>query len=383
MKCENLFKKIDELNDKYISVWEDVCNIESPSDYKPGVDAVGKYFVKMAEERGWNVEIFEQPVSGDVVCITLNPDAEGQPVTLSGHLDTVHPIGSFGTPAVSRDDEKIYGPGVMDCKGGVVAAFYAMDALYKCGFTSRPVRLIMQTDEEVGSRYSNRATINYICESSKDSLAFFNLEGGTEGEACLIRKGIVTFTFKVKGVEAHSSNCAEIGANAICDAAYKIIELEKLKDNDGLTCNCGVITGGTVSNTVPGYCEFKANVRYANAQQLEWIHNYVNELANTVHVPGCTCEVNHPMGRIAMELMDRNVNLLNDLNRICAENGLATLKLGSRKGGSDAAEVTASGIPCIDSIGPLGGLIHSPNEYAIIDSLAVSAKRLAAYIYCI
>lgn len=383
MKCENLFKKIDELNEKYISVWEDVCNIESPSDYKPGVDAVGKYFVKMAEERGWNVEIFEQPVSGDVVCITLNPDAEGQPVTLSGHLDTVHPLGSFGTPAVIRDDEKIYGPGVMDCKGGVVAAFYAMDALCKSGFTSRPVRLIMQTDEEVGSRYSKRATINHICESSKGSLAFFNLEGGTKGEACLVRKGIVTFTFKVYGVEAHSSNCAEIGANAICEAAHKIIELEKLKDDDGLTCNCGVIKGGTVSNTVPGYCEFKANVRFANKEQLEWVHDYAQKVADTVYVPGCRCEVNHPDGRIAMELVDRNVNLLSDLNRICEENGLETLKLGVRKGGSDAAEVTASGIPCLDSLGPLGGLIHSPNEYAIIDSLAVSAKRLAAYIYCI
>ena len=33
-------------------------------------------------------------------------------------------------------------------------------------------------------------------------------------------------------------------ANAIVDAAYKMIELDKLKDDDGITCNCAVVNGG-------------------------------------------------------------------------------------------------------------------------------------------
>lgn len=383
MKCDRLFAKIDEINEQYISVWEDICNIESPSDYKEGVDNVGKYFIRMAEERGWKTEVFEQSVSGDVVCITLNPDAVEKPVTLSGHIDTVFQVGAFGTPAVKRDETKIYGPGVMDCKGGVVAGFMAMDALDKCGFTSRPVRFILQTDEEGGSRFSNRATINYICEKSKDSIGFFNLEGHTKGEACLARKGIVTFTFKVKGIEAHSSNCATIGANAITEAAYKIIEMEKLKDDDGITCNCGVIKGGTVSNVVAGECEFEANVRYVNQEQLEWVMEYAQKVADTVHIDGCSCELVIPEGRIAMELVDRNIEFLNDLNRILEENGIPTLEMSRRNGGSDAAEVTAAGIPCMDSLGTRGGRIHSTEEYAYLDSLAESAKRMAAYIYCI
>ena len=32
---------IDRLYDKYLSVWEDICNIESPTADKRGVDAVG------------------------------------------------------------------------------------------------------------------------------------------------------------------------------------------------------------------------------------------------------------------------------------------------------------------------------------------------------
>ena len=83
MKCEELFKKIDELYPEYVKVWEDVCNIESPTNYKAGVDEVCEYFVKMAENRGWNVEILKQDVAGNAACITVNPDAEGEPVCFS------------------------------------------------------------------------------------------------------------------------------------------------------------------------------------------------------------------------------------------------------------------------------------------------------------
>ena len=272
----------------------------------------------------------------------------------------------------------MYGPGVADCKGGAVAAFLAMDALDRCGFRSRPVKLILQTDEEVSSMISNKATIGYMCERALESVAFLNLEGYTTGEACLVRKGTITFTFKVEGIEAHGSLCATHGASAILDAAHKIIELEKLKDKDGLTCNCGVISGGSVPNTVPGYCEFKANIRFANSEQLEWVRKHVKEIADTVHVPGCKCRVNNPKGRVAMEYTERNAALLARMNEIFEENGLSALVGVKHNGASDAADVTHAGAACIDSLGVRGGKIHSPGEFAYLDSLAESAKRLAA-----
>lgn len=383
MKCKKLFETIDSLYDEYLDVWEAICNIESPTRCKEGVDASAKLLIDMAVARGWKVETVPCEKAGDAVCITLNPDAPDSPISISGHLDTVHPIGSFGTPAVRRDGEKIYGPGVNDCKGGVVAGFLAMDALDRVGFRTRPVQLLLQTDEEVGSGLSGKKTINYMIEKSKNAVAFLNLEGHTPGEACLIRKGIVTFTFTVTGIEAHSANCAEAGANAIADAAYKIIELEKIKDADGLTCNCAVISGGTVSNTVPGRCEFKANVRFATQEQLAWMRDYVQKLADTVHVPRCKCTVNQPKGRAAMEYCERNAALLEKMNRIYAENDMPELKVGRRKGGSDAADLTVAGIPCIDSIGAEGGKIHTTEEYAYLESLRRSARRVAAVVYCI
>ncbi len=374
---DKLYSEIEKLEKKYVSIWEDVCNIESPTNDKAGVDEVGNYFINLAKSQGWDVEVFEQAVAGNVVSITMNKDAKLPPVTLSGHTDTVHPKGMFGYPAVKCDGDKIYGPGVTDCKGGIVAGFFAMEALGNIGFDKRPIRMLLQTDEEVGSRISNKATINYICEKARDSVAFLNLESNAEPAACIQRKGIIAFEFTVYGEEAHSSMCAVAGANAILDAAHKIIELEKLKDTDGLTCTCGLISGGTAKNTVPGKCAFTADIRYATSEQYEWVCKHVQEIASTVHVGGCRCEVKLFSSRPAMERTEKNVRLFEKMNEIFRESGLAELREFIGVGGSDAADTTVAGIPTVDCVGATGDKIHTKDEFAYLASLTESTKRLA------
>jgi len=383
MECKKLFEIIDGLNDKYIALWEKICNIESPTDFKEGLDRIVDLLEALAKEKGWKTERIAREKAGDTLFVTTNSEASSAPVSISAHIDTVHPLGLFGYPPVKFSDGKIYGPGVCDCKGGLAAGLMAMDALRKCGFKSRPVQLLVQTDEENSSVISGGATISDICKRAEGSVAFLNLEGHTPGEACLKRKGIATYTFKVTGVEAHSSACAEKGSNAICDAAHKIIELEKFKYADGITCNCGVISGGTVPNTVAGYCEFKANFRFNTSEELCHIKEFVKKLSETAHVPGCTCVAEIDGIRPAMELTERNEKLLEKMNCIYSQNGLPTLNASHRTGGSDAANVTEYGIACVDSIGAEGGCIHSINEYAHVDSLSRAAKRVATVVYCI
>ncbi len=382
MVCDRLFETIEGLEDRYLDMLEEVCNIESPTNFKQGVDRVGAYFIDIAKKHNWKVEIFKQEISGDAVCITMNPDAKAMPICVSGHMDTVHPVGLFGTPAVKRDEENMYGPGVMDCKGGIVAAVMAMDALEKCGFHSRPIHLLLQSDEENGSATSHKKTIEYICKKSEGAEAFLNLEGIKGNTAVLQRKGIIRYHFTVHGKSLHSSRCAE-ASNAIAEAAHKIIELEKMKDTDGLTCNCGVISGGTAANTVADNCSFLADIRFATTDELEKAREKVFEIADTTTVDGCFCETEEISFRPAMVYSNKNVELLEKMNKIYKENGLPVLKGRICLSGSDAAYVTDCGIPCIDNLGTEGGNIHSVNEYIRLASLAESAKRIAAFIYCV
>lgn len=378
MNYQPVFSQIEALASQYLTVWKDCCELESPTIDKAAVDRCGQYFIDFAKAHGWQVDVLPQPVSGNPICMTMNPDINEKPLALSGHIDTVHPVGLFGDTPVRVEGDTIYGPGVDDCKGGIVAALLAMDALEKCGYKKRPILLLLQTDEEVGSKLSKKATINWMCEKAKDAVAFLNLEGATPGKACLQRKGIITYRLIITGKEAHASRCATEGASAVLDAAHKIIALEKLKDAEGLTCNCGTIEGGTAANTVPGKCEILANIRFATQDQLEWVKGYVKEIAETVHVPGCTCELKQESFRVAMEYHERNVQLLDQLNEIFTACGMEKLAFNKGTGGSDAADVTAYGIPCIDNLGVVGAGIHSIHETAQIPSLVQSAKWLAA-----
>ena len=82
-----------------------------------------------------------------------------------------------------------------------------------------------------------------------------------------------------------------------------------------------------------------------------------------------------------MFLCERNVKLLETMNTIYKKNGLPTLKPRKCLSGSDAAYATEAGIPCIDNIGVEGSNIHSINEVAKLNSLAVSAKYLASFTW--
>lgn len=380
MNDNELLSVIDELNNKYFDVWKKICNIESPTCCKLGVDAVGELFIEMAKEQGWDIEISKQEVSGNPICITMNPDAKGEPVIFSGHIDTVHPIGLFNAPVVRCDDNKIYGPGVMDCKGGVVASFMAMEALQKCHFIKRPVKLIIQTDEETGSRTSGLNTVKFMQEKSKGAIAFLNTEGIQGNTAVLVRKGILQYEFTIHGKAMHSANCNN-GANAITEAAHKIIELEKLKDVETLTCNCGIIHGGTVPNAVAAECSFVADFRFASKQDCDMAHKIAKEESLKTTVEGCKCTIKQISFRPAMPLCQRNTELLEKANEIYKKIGIPTLTARTCASGSDAAYITEIGIPCIDNLGVDGGKIHSVEEFAYINTLSASAKRLAAVAF--
>ena len=377
MDTAQIFSVIAELNDRYCDLWEQVCLIESPTEYKAGVDAVGQVFARIARQNNWDVEVFPQEKAGDPICITMNPQAGEPPLVLSGHIDTVFPLGSFPAPMVHRDSGHIYGPGVLDCKGGVVAAVMAMDALMRCGFRKRPVRLLIQTDEETGSTTSGKQTIAFLLDKARDAVAFLNLEGVQYGTAVLSRKGILRLRFTVTGKSAHSAKCRE-GASAICEAAHKIIELEKWKDPDGITCNCGVIQGGTVPNSVAGECVFQADIRFVSQREYDRALARCRQIAAESTVPGCTCCLEIVSERPSMPLTEQNQALFDRMNGIFQQSCLPVLRPRHCLGGSDAAYTTQAGIPTVDSLGVDGGKIHSHQEFAYLESLADCAKRLAA-----
>lgn len=375
----NIFKEIDNLTDKYIQMLVDICIIESKTEDKESVDKVGKYLERYAEKMGYKIVKKEFEKSGDVYSFTLNEDDKKELISMSGHMDTVFEKGAFGYPPVKMDEEFIYGPGVQDCKGGIVISLLVMEALKNCGYDKRQVKLILQSDEEVGSCLSNKGTIDFMLEEAKNSIAFLNMEGHNPGKITVGRKGIVKKKILIKGHAAHSGIYIG-GISAIREAAHKIINLEEGNDPNGITFNCGIIKGGTTINTIPENCEIDVEYRFKTLKEQQTAEEKLQKIVNTSFVEGTTATVISISDRSPMERTAKNENLANRISDISEKYGFEKLEPAESSGGADAAYTTVAGIPTIDSVGIEGANCHSVREKARLSSVSKLAKILAAVI---
>ncbi len=380
---KKVFEKIDELSDKYLNMLVDVCNIESKSDDKEGVDKVGDYLAAVAKELDYTIRKKEFEKAGNVYSFAYNPGGKKNMISLSAHMDTVFDKGAFGYPPVKIQGDYIYGPGVQDCKGGIVIFLLAMEALKKCNYDERCVKLILQSDEEVGSKLSEMGTIDFMLEEAKGSAAFLNGEGYAEGHGdgyiTVGRKGIVRKKIKIKGKACHAGICTE-GISAIKEAAHKIIELEKENDTDSITFNCGIINGGTTVNTVPESCELHVEYRFKTREQQKEAEDRLNKIVNTSYVEGAESVAEELSNRAPMERTEANENLARIVSDISVKCGLGELEMRESAGGADSAYTTLAGIPTIDSIGAGGSGCHSIGEKVLISSISEKAKLAAGII---
>lgn len=377
---KSVFDKIDELSDKYLNVLVDVCNIESKTEDKEGVDKVGDYFAAIASDLGYTIKKKEFERAGNVYSFTYNPDGKKKLISLSGHMDTVHPKGIFGYPPTKIEGDYVYGPGVNDCKGNIALSLLVMEALKSCGYSDRPVKLILQSDEEVNSYLSDHKTLEFMVDEAKGSAAFLNAENSSPSRCLTIgRKGIVTQKITITGKKIHAGSCT-MGSSAVKEAAYKIIEFEKDNDNKGITFNCGIVRGGDVTNIVPDKCELHVEYRFKNMKEKELADEKFKRIVETSFVEGTHSESEEISRRLPMEPDDKNKKLVGVINEICEKVGLEPFGMNETAGGADSAYPSLAGIPTVDSIGIEGNSCHTLNECARISSMAEMAKVIAAVI---
>ena len=113
------------------------------------------------------VEEHPFPRAGSGLVVSRETGSVSAPIGFVAHLDTVHPAGSFPDSLKPAPEGGLYGPGIVDCKGGVAVALLAMYALKELGF-SRPLRLLLTPDEEVSNRLTGDDGIAFLQSHVKD-----------------------------------------------------------------------------------------------------------------------------------------------------------------------------------------------------------------------
>lgn len=318
------------------------------------------------------VEGFE---TGPVIRISSRPDAQTQ-VVMSGHYDTVFPPGTF--EAISDiGDDKMNGPGLADMKGGLsvmlgaLQAFEAGPGKDKLGY-----QIVITPDEETGNFASapfltkaaqSGAMIGMTYEPCMDSGA---MSGG--------RKGSAVFDIVLKGRSAHAGRAKEDGRSAVEAAAQMVVRLEQLNgQREGVTFNVGSIDGGSAVNIVPDLAIVRFGARAPDADAAAWATQEVEKLLDQARaLDGIS---GHMHGGFYRPPKPRNA-AQDALFTAVSETGKAIgleLEFVDTGGVCEGNNIFAAGVPNVDTLGVMGGRIHSNEEYVVMSSFVERAQLSA------
>ena len=376
---------IDDRHQHWLDLVRDWCAISSGTQYLPGL-------AKMADALAAEFGVF-----GDVHRIDLGPstqiDAAGREVSLPIgqalrivrrpsapvrallviHYDTVYgPDNPFKSVTVLPSGHW-NGPGVVDAKGGIVVMLAALHALESSSVAEKiGWEVILNPDEEIGSPGSA-----HLLEEAAGRNHFGLLFEPALPDGCLVgeRKGSGNFTIVVRGKAAHAGRDFAAGRSAII-ALSKII-VEAAEKSGDVTLNCGHISGGGAVNIVPDLAIGRFNGRISKKEEGQRIIDLLSELvAQANQSDGISATLHGSFSSPPKPLDARTLELF-ETARSCGRELGMDLTWRSTGGTCDGNRLAAAGLPLIDTMGPVGGDLHSPSEYLISESIAQRAKLTA------
>lgn len=366
---ENRIKKyIQDHREEILSDLMMLVKKEAPSSDIEGLDEVKKALKQLVEDRlNQPVEVIQTGSGRDVLYTKIG---HGD-ILMMGHYDTVHPVGKL---PVILEEHVLKGPGVLDMKCGLVMAVW-LCRMMKDFCVDFHASLLFNGDEEIGSSDSKHILI----EKAKEAKCALIFEPAVEnGDLKTGRKGAMACTVRMHGKAAHAGNNPLSGINAIEEMAHHVIALQKLNDHEvGTTVNVGKITGGTVSNVVPDFCEIKVDLRYKTLSEKNRIKKAIEDIPMTnVNV---VRELHFSEGSNPMEQSEKNIELYKKMKQSAACFGLE-LNHQFVGGASDGNRISFVGLPILDGMGAVGKGIHALDEQINIEKtlekMAVTALFL-------
>jgi glutamate carboxypeptidase len=312
------------------------------------------------------------------------------------HLDTVFPPEEEARNNFHwREAEgRIYGPGVVDIKGGTALLWLQLRALraaapalferfgWAIGLNAAEETLGDDFVQAALARFGDRAAAALVYESGAYRENEYNL--------VVARKGRAQFRITAAGRGAHAGSRHADGANAIAELARLVPVLESLTDpTRDRTANVGLVRGGEGLNRVPQEAQAEGELRAFDPTVLAEAENAILALNG----PGAIAAVADGFRcRIRAEISGRTPPWPENAatRRLLDAYARAAARIGSRvvperRGGLSDGNFLAPHLPTLDGLGPAGGNAHasewsddpaSPKRPEYLDPASILPKAL-------
>lgn len=407
---DKLIQEMNKREKQVIKICTELIKIPTenpPSDTREITQVIGEMLAKVGAEVTYHTK--EEPIVNIVAKIKgVSP---GKRLIFNGHLDTF-PVGNkldwtvdpFG--AIEKD-ERLYGRGASDMKGGVASSIFAFMLMAEFKeFWSGEIVLVLVGDEESGG---DRGT-EYLLDTVPDAIGDVMIKGDA-GSPMVLRfgeKGPFWIELTAEGVAAHGAhlyrgeNAIEkliVGMTRIKESLEKVPvnppksitqsiidsgEVSERYSGKGetnaiqmITVNFGVIEGGIAPNLVPAKASSKVDIRLPVGVSSLQVEEIINEVVRSID--GLSYRV---MQRYEPNWTDVNHEIFPLIvasgREVMGETPVMTIRVGA----SDARIYRERGIPSVNcGLTPFN--MGGPDEYIEINELKNVAKihTLTAFDY--
>ena len=381
------FRAIDRRMEEAIPLLREWVQINSGSFNRAGLDEMGRRVsalfrewtgVEAARVETEPVEILrddgriERVKLGDVLHLAWHPERKRR-LLLIGHLDTVFAPDDPFQDVRELDEERWNGPGVADMKGGILVMALALAAFAESPFSDAVGwDVVLNGDEEIGSPasapllpdFARRAQLGLVFEPALDAR---RMAGA--------RKGSANIHYRITGRSAHAGRAFAQGRNALVAAADLALRLDALNGKRAeVTVNPAVLHAGEALNRVPATAVLRVNIRVPDADSQAWVDGQLAMIEQAVAAREGIAVTRlggfHRPPKPAAPPLQALFALVREAGRSL---GIA-LEFVPTGGCCDGNNLWAAGLPNVDTLGVVGGGIHSDAEWIHLPSLATRAK---------
>jgi len=409
LNLKTVFEHVDRDFEWAVKILKEIISI--PTINPPG-EHYGEfkdYIVEILRDIGMDVHVHKVPK--DYVSMHY-PDYADKPryiiiarigknkpvLQFNGHYDVVPPGSGWSRdpfkPHVS--DEKLYGRGAVDMKGGIAATLLAIKTVIS--LLGEPengsLEIALVPDEEIGGKTGTGYLVEYLGVPDYTVIA----EPSNTNNVWIGHKGALWGFIEIYGKQAHGStpwhgvNAFEYMVRVALDmireynakldskhSAYDYGDPRAAKPTINLG---GEVVGGAKINVVPGYYAFSFDRRLIVEEKLEEvekeIREFIDEISKKYKQNGVEIKLKI-VSKLAPAFTSPNNILVKTLIDIGKNLGLNIRPIVC-VGGLDLHYYTTKGVTAI-AYGPgPTDLAHQANEYVSLKELRTAAKVYAGLI---
>jgi glutamate carboxypeptidase len=373
---DNILTYLQQHKKEFLDLLQEFVELESPShEDKETADKCSRFLEKTFGELGFRMKRIPQTACGDHLYGEIgNGEGRGSAIII-GHYDTVFPIGTLQTMPFKIEGGKAYGPGILDMKGGIVMAYFALKALIDLGLMpDKKIGVFFNGDEESGSFTSS----DLIIGKAQGYDCALVMEPGVNdiNSVKTARYGRGTYHITAHGKSAHSGSNSHLAVSPLMEIARQLLFLEKWnEETEDATIIPTFISGGIAGTCmVPETASLTMDVRYRTEEEAQVIHEKIMGLQALS--PNVQIDVE---GKVDKPVMVADRVLYEKAEEIGRKYDLA-LREVTIGGGSDGNFTAAAGIPTLDGLGTTGEFLHNPKEYIHIDHVPRRTAMVAELI---